>query len=141
MNRIDALLACKKSKSTANLVSIPDETTNAFVQSLVSWRSWIGLGKINGEWVWPDGTRATYLPWATKYGNPDGDGPFVEIWADSYGPGKWNDLAAFHKREAVCQYDFTEGTLLSSLIREHAYLRQGWHGFIHLDFIHPDLSR
>ena len=67
MNRIDALQACKKSKSTANLVSIQDEATNAFVQSTVSWRSWIGLQKVNGAWVWSDGTRATYLPWATEY--------------------------------------------------------------------------
>ena len=101
MVRADAIKACKESKPTANLVSIPDMTTNAFVQSMVSWRSWIGLQKINGHWVWPDGTKATYLPWDTEYGNPSGDGPFVEIWAD----GKWNDLSSNHKWGAVCQYD------------------------------------
>ena len=108
MNRADAIKSCKESKSTANFASIPDETTNAFVQSKVSWKSWIGLEKANGQWVWPDGTKATYLPWATKYGNPSGDGPFVEIWADSQGPGKWNDLASSHKRGTVCQYDIND---------------------------------
>ena len=51
MNRADAILACKESKPSASLASIPDMTINAFVQSLVSWRSWIGLEKVNGEWV------------------------------------------------------------------------------------------
>ena len=51
MNYDDALKSCKESKSTANFASIPDETTNAFVTSKVSWRSWIGLEKVNGEWV------------------------------------------------------------------------------------------
>ena len=93
MNRAEAIKACKESKPTANLALIPDVTTNAFIQSMVSWRSWIGLQKVNGAWVWPDGTKATYLPWATEYDNPSGDGPFVEIWADSQGPGKGNDLS------------------------------------------------
>ena len=109
MNRADAIKACKESKPTANLALIPDVTTNAFIQSMVSWRSWIGLQKVNGAWVWPDGTKATYLPWATEYDNPSGDGPFVEIWADSQGPGKWNDLSSSHKRGAVCQYDIIDG--------------------------------
>ena len=105
MDRAHAIKACKESKPTANLVSIPDMTTNAFVQSMVSSRSWIGLQKINGHWVWPDGTKATYLPWDTEYANPSGDGPSVEIWAD----GTWNDLSSNSKRGAVCQYDIIDG--------------------------------
>ena len=97
----------------ADLVTIPDMTTNAFIQSLISARkwSWIGLEKVNGEWVWPDGTKATYLPWLP--GQPSGDGPFVEIFGNSEaeGPGKWNDLSSPpYKRGAVCQYD-SKGTM------------------------------
>ena len=79
---------------------------------MVTWRSWIALEKVNGEWVWPDGIKATYLPWAP--GQPSGDGPFVEFsgrlagWLEPI-PGKWNDLAAFQERGAVCQID-SKGT-------------------------------
>ena len=107
MDRADAIKACKESKPTANLVSIHDMTTNAFVQSLVSWRSWIGLQKINGHWVWPDGTKATITNWVPR--QPSGDGTFVEMFADKEGPGKWNDLSSSAKRGAVCQYDIFDG--------------------------------
>ena len=103
MARADAIKACKEFKSTANLVSIPDMTTNAFVQSMVSWRSWIGLQKINGHWVWPDGTKATVTNWVPR--QPSGDGTFVEMFATNEESGKWNDLSSNHKRGAVCQYD------------------------------------
>ena len=111
MNRADAIKACKASKPTANLASIPDMTTNAFVQTMVSWRSWIGLTKVNGQWVWPDGTKATLTNWVPR--QPSGDGPFVEMFADKEGPGKWNDLASSHKRGAVCQYDISNGKLVN----------------------------
>ena len=111
LNRADAIKACKESKPTANLVSIPDMTTNAFVQSMVSWRSWIGLQKVNGEWIWPNGKRTTLNNWVPN--QPSGDGTFVEMFADKEGPGKWNDLSSSHKRGAVCQYDNNKGKFLT----------------------------
>jgi len=103
LTRADAIKACKASKSTANLASIQDMTTNAFVQSMVSWRSWIGLQKVNGAWVWDDGTKTTLTNWVPK--QPSGDGSSVEMFADKEGPGKWNDLSSNNKRGAVCQYE------------------------------------
>ena len=88
LSRTDAVKACKALNPTANLVTILDSKTNSFVLPMVKYRSWIGLEKVNGEWVWPDGTKATYLPWLP--GQPSGDGPFVEIFGNSEaeGPGK-----------------------------------------------------
>ena len=102
LTRADAIKACKTSKSTATLASIPDMTTNAFVQSMVSLRSWIGLQKVNGAWVWTDGTMTTLTNWVPK--QPSGDGSFVEMYPDKESSGKWNDLASSNKRGAVCQY-------------------------------------
>ena len=104
LNRADAIKACKESKPTANLATIPDMTTNAFVQSLVTWRSWIGLQKVNGAWVWPDGRKATTTNWISSPRQPSGDGTFVELFANEGHTGKWNDLSSYHKRGAVCQY-------------------------------------
>ena len=95
---------------TASLASIPDMKTNEFVNSKVSWRSWIGLEKINGAWVWQDGSQATMRNWIPN--QPSGDGAFVEIvknvWAGK--SGQWNDLGLEWKgqsnlRGSVCQYD------------------------------------
>ena len=105
LNRADAIKACKESKPTANLATIPDMTTNAFVQSMVSWRSWIGLQKVNGGWVWPDGTKTTLTNWILNPRQPSGDGSFVEMFAEKGYAGKWNDLSSFHRRGAVCEYD------------------------------------
>ena len=113
MNRADAIKACKELKPSAILASIPDMTINAFVQSLVTWRSWIGLEKVSGEWVWPDGTKATLTNWLPN--QPSGDGPFVEMFAD---PGQWNDLSSSHKRGAVCQYDTLDGKFVN-LSKKH----------------------
>ena len=104
LNRADAIKACKKSKPTANLATIPDMATNAFVQSMTTWRSWIGLQKVNGAWVWPDGSKATTTNWISSPRQPSGDGPFVEMFAKDGQNGKWNDLSSHHKRGAVCQY-------------------------------------
>ena len=80
--------------------------TNNFVQSLVTARtwSWIGLEKVNGDWIWSDGTKATYTNWYP--GQPSGDGTFVAMFADVERPGRWNDLSSQHKRKVICQYSF-----------------------------------
>ena len=84
--------------------------TNDFVLSKVSWRSWIGLEKRNGAWVWPDGTRDSLRNWIP--GQPSGDGSFAEIVKDAWAgkPGQWNDLGLTWNgqtilRGSVCQYD------------------------------------
>lgn len=84
--------------------------TNDFVLSMVSWRSWTGLEKVNGAWVWPDGSEDQVKNWIP--GQPSGDGPHVEIvknaWAGE--SGQWNDLGLTwvgqtNLRGSVCQYD------------------------------------
>ena len=82
----------------ANFVTILDEKTNEFVLKMMDVPGWIGLEKVNGEWVWPDGTKATYLAWN---GSPSGDGTYVEI----HWNGSWNDLPSDNERGAVCQID------------------------------------
>merc|ERR1712110_898158 len=63
LTRADALQACKEANPTASLVSIPDMKTNNFVLSMVGWRSWTGLEKNDGAWVWPDGSEDTLANW------------------------------------------------------------------------------
>ena len=120
LTREDALRECQKSDSTANFATILDEPTNSFVQSIIDYAyddyvyvdyydyydkelytmTWIGLEKVNGEWVWPDGTKAIYTNWFPQ--QPSGNGPFTEIdiWS-----GKWNDISSSYERDALCQYD------------------------------------
>ena len=54
---------------------------------------------VNGEWVWPDGTKAIYTNW---YEIPSGDNPFTAIGKKA---GKWYDFPSSYERGAVCQYD------------------------------------
>ena len=77
LTRADALQACKEANPTASLVSIPDMKTNNFVLSMVGWRSWTGLEKVNVAWVWPDGSEDTLANWIPQ--QPSGDGSSVEI--------------------------------------------------------------
>merc|ERR1719312_2424316 len=103
--REDAIKGCRSANPSASLVSITDMKTNDFVLSKVSWRSWIGLEKRNGAWIWPDGTRDSLRNWIP--GQPSGDGSFVEIVKDAWTgkPGQWNDLRSTWRRGSVCQYD------------------------------------
>ena len=100
-------MECKTFDSTANLATILDEPTNSFVQSIIDGWSWIGLEKVNGEWVWPDGTKAIYTNWGPE--TPSGDRPFTDIDKIS---GKWFDVPNSYSNGlptvtlgAVCQYD------------------------------------
>ena len=108
LSRTDASMACKRDIPTAHLVSIPDDKTNEFVLSMVASRSWIGLENVANEWVWPDGTKATYLNWFP--GQPTGDGKSAEIVNAAWNgvPGQWNDLSgdlATYITGYVCQYN------------------------------------
>ena len=101
LSRNDASTACKTDIPTAHLVSIPDNKTNEFILSMVASRSWIGLENVANEWVWPDGTEATYLNWVP--GEPSGDGKSVEIRTGS--AGQWNDVSGGYEKGYVCQYN------------------------------------
>ena len=103
VSRSQATSACKSWKSNADLVSIPDKTTNDYVLRFVNYRSWIGLEKKGSYWNWSDGTWGKFLYWGG--GGPSGDGSYVELCRNTdWTPGMWNDLASYHKRGFVCQY-------------------------------------
>ena len=110
LSRNDASTACKTDIPTAHLVSIPDNKTNEFVLSMVASRSWIGLENVANEWVWSDGTKATFTNWLPD--QPGAVGKSVEIvkaiWTGV--PGQWNNLQWFntaYTKGYVCQYDPT----------------------------------
>ena len=109
LSRTDASMACKRDIPTAHLVSIPDDKTNEFVLSMVVSRSWIGLENVANEWVWPDGTQATYFNWVP--GEPSGDGKSVEIVSAAWNAawnGYWNDVSGdlhTYITGYVCQYN------------------------------------
>ena len=77
---------------------------------MVKIRSLIGLSKVSDEWLWEDGTKASYTNWMP--GEPSGDGPSVEIiqkvWTGDSVPGQWNDLPVdntLYIKGYVCQYN------------------------------------
>jgi hypothetical protein len=53
------------------LAVIPDKATWDFVKTLTKTRVWLGATdeKLEGEWVWVDGTKMTFTAWTP--GNPD----------------------------------------------------------------------
>ena len=89
-------MECKTFDSTANLATILDEPTNSFVQSIIDGWSWIGLEKVNGEWVWPDGTKAIYTNW--------GEPPVFPFAIIDKLSGWWFGVPTT-SLSAVCQYD------------------------------------
>ena len=125
----EQLQACKKINPKATLATILSPDTNQFITKLVTCRSFIDLENVNGEWVWPfyNNLKATYLPWYPD--QPSGDCCSAEIWPENdpgngnigKGLGRWNDLPAFAKRCAVCQWDskgtvYSRGSLVSYLV-------------------------
>ena len=76
---------------------------------MVASRSWIGLENVANEWVWPDGTKATYLNFPPS--EPSGDGKSVEIVSAAWNAawnGYWNDVSGdlhTYITGYVCQYN------------------------------------
>ena len=110
LSRPDAILACKEAHPQGHLAIIPDKTTNDFILSMVNIRSLIGLSRISDEWVWEDGTKASYTNWMLE--EPSGDGSAVEliqqIWEGDFVPGQWNDFpvgSTLDIKGYVCQYN------------------------------------
>ena len=96
----DARVACQN--EGADLVSIPDEYTNAFLMELIpedSTETWVLIGghKVNGSFSWVDGTPWEYERWAP--GRPDnhwGNEDCLNIYAKQYNTtglrSYWNDI-------------------------------------------------
>jgi len=89
------------------LVKIEDAPENAWISSTAGGgRWWIGLRQDGDDWVWTDGTIATYLPWDSGEPN-DGADIFVdedcgEIAAG--GGGQWNDYRCGRGRSFICEW-------------------------------------
>ena len=105
-----ALNFCKSETAKwmdANLVSIPDKTTNDFLLNTMTntefWTEiWTGGSIQNGQWVWSDGSEWTgWTNWSN--GNPSGGS---EDHLEFYGQtGQWNDGQQSYQRRILCQYD------------------------------------
>jgi len=73
------------------LAIIPDEVTWVYVKGLTPANVWLGGTdeKIEGVWVWVDGTPVTFTAWGhNQPDNQGGDAPENYITADR---GQWND--------------------------------------------------
>ena len=119
LTRPNAILACQAAHPQAHLAIIPDETTNNFILSMVKARSLIGLSKVSNEWLWEDGTKASYTNWMPR--EPSGDGSAVEIiqkvWTGDSLPGQWNDLPENNTnyiKGYVCQYNPNKPTTITT---------------------------
>ncbi|VDM47680.1 unnamed protein product [Toxocara canis] len=81
-------------------VWITDDMEEKFVNTLVlssgGLTYWIGLRKVYGAWIWPDGRPATYLRWRPT--QPDGCcGADVTCAIANYvdGAGYWDDAGCY----------------------------------------------
>ena len=87
----EARSACQE--SDADLASITNEETNAFLSTLTTESSWIGGYKdSNNDWKWSDGSTWGYTNWCR--GQPDGTGQhliFNCVWLKNKGVAKWDD--------------------------------------------------
>ncbi len=110
-NWIDSLAFCKSETTnpSANLVSIPDKTTNDFLLNSMTntefnTEVWTGGFKENGHWVWSDGSQWTgWTNWAS--GNPSGGNENHLEFYGQRGNGKWNDGNYEYQRWILCQYN------------------------------------
>ncbi|XP_065651893.1 von Willebrand factor D and EGF domain-containing protein isoform X3 [Hydra vulgaris] len=89
-NWSNALLSCQR--YGGNLLSIEDQAENTFIKNQLKsrYRSyWIGLNdiKIEGTFVWSDGSSPKISNWKANEPNSLGDEDCVEINSDG-----WNDL-------------------------------------------------
>ena len=112
----DAQSSCQSNTgiSSADLASIPDSETNAFLADLktADYAAWTGGHKnlINGVWgKWTDGTPWGFTNWGPgQPSNTLGEEHYLAmqgtgtIWTN----GQWNDgLDAAYPLAALCQYD------------------------------------
>ena len=87
------------------MVSIHDEETNSFIQSLTTEEKWLGGYRkkdIKNVWGWTDGSPWDYSKWSPGEPNDDnGIGDYLDMnWG---GAGLWNDRQQYDKLPFVCQ--------------------------------------
>jgi hypothetical protein len=81
----------KCARMGGQLAVVPDKTTWNFVKGMTKTRVWLGATdeKVEGEWVWVDGTKMTFTAWSP--GNPDNAGG-KEHYLNGYAEKDiWND--------------------------------------------------
>lgn len=79
----------KCAAASGQLVVIPDEATWAFVKTLTTTMVWLGATdeKVEGEWVWVDGTKMTFKAWGQDQpDNHQGEEHYLSTWKSL-----WND--------------------------------------------------
>jgi hypothetical protein len=74
------------------LAVIPDKATWDFVKGLTTTRVWLGATdeKLEGEWVWVDGTKMTFTAWTQN--NPDNAHGQEHYLSTVPAQGAWNDV-------------------------------------------------
>lgn len=82
----------KCARMGGQLVVIPDEATWTFVKALPTGRVWLGAtdDKVEGEWLWVDGSKMTFSAWAPN--NPSNDRGREHYMTTTPGQdNQWND--------------------------------------------------
>ena len=110
----EARSACQE--SDADLASITNEETNAFLSTLTTESSWIGGYKdSNNDWKWSDGSTWGYANWCR--GQPDGTGQYLIfncVWLKNKGVEKWDDGGSAPSFICQLKTDDHIGKLLNS---------------------------
>jgi hypothetical protein len=80
----------KCARMGGQLAVVPDARTWEFIKGLTETRVWLGATdeKVEGEWLWVDGTRMTFKAWTP--GNPD-NAHAKEHYLSITAKGGWND--------------------------------------------------
>jgi hypothetical protein len=82
----------KCARMGGQLAVVPDAKTWEFIKGLTKTKVWLGATdeKVEGEWVWVDGTKVTFTSWvAGNPSNTNGSENYLTT-APKYG-GNWND--------------------------------------------------
>ena len=95
---------CEEQGFRGSLVTISNNETQAFVESMGNEWIWIGGRKVEGSWEWKDGT-----PWSKdwnnwKSGEPNPDEKAEEIYIRLDDQFKWNDWPRTTLSWFICQY-------------------------------------
>ena len=117
----DARILCQTQSLNADLVTIPDQITNAFLTTLTTERAWIGGRKNSNDlWQWIDGTpwNGDYCSWGWGEDEPNNLGGKEDFIVFNWGiAGRWNDIAGTESYSALCQYNLST-RLLTTVQRD-----------------------
>ena len=102
----DASKACQNelTKPAANLVSVPDQTTNDFILTLTTKNVWIGGYRDDSEnWAWSDGSKWTgYANWFNESTMNTDNFLMFNFWGHD---GMWNSAENNAFQGSLCHYD------------------------------------